>query len=110
MTNNSLNASPATQSIQLAGTGITVNPTLIFTVPDQTYGVAPFALDAISNSPAAIIYSVLSGPATISGNVLTITGAGQVTVQVQQAASVAYTAANVQSGFTVNPAPLDGDG
>ncbi|MEI9979675.1 MAG: MBG domain-containing protein [Edaphobacter sp.] len=70
------------------------------------YGVAPFALNATSNSPGAIIYSVLSGPATISGNILTITGTGHVTVQAGQYAQTGYTGSNVQTGFTVNPAPL----
>ncbi|MEI9978550.1 MAG: MBG domain-containing protein [Edaphobacter sp.] len=106
LTDNSLNANPATQSILLTGLGTTVGTLLTLTIPDQTYGVAPFALNATSNSPAAIIYSVLSGPATISGNVLTITGTGHVTVQASQSAQTGYTGSVTRPGFTVNPVPL----
>ena len=53
-------------------------PTISFTVPNQTYGVAPFTVSATSNSSGAITYSVVSGPATISGSTVTITGVGTV--------------------------------
>ncbi len=106
LTDNALNANPATQSIQLTGTGNIVTPTLTFTIPDQTYGVASVPLNAASNSPGAITYSVVAGPATLSGNGLTITGTGHVTVQAQQAASEGYNPATARISFTVNPATL----
>src|SRR5205085_1776946 len=50
----SLNVAPAT-------------PTLSFTsIPTQSYGNAPFSINASSASNGAMTYSVLSGPATIS--------------------------------------------
>ncbi len=106
LTDNALNANPATQSIQLTGTGNIVTPTITFTIPDQTYGVASVPLNAASNSPGAITYSVVAGPATVSGNGLTITGTGHVTVQAQQAASEGYNPATARTSFTVNPATL----
>jgi sugar lactone lactonase YvrE len=104
LTDNALNGSPATQTITLSGTGVGGTPTLSFSVSNQTYGVAPFAVSATSNSTGALTYSVVSGPATISGSAVTLTGAGSVTLQASQAASAGYTAATVQASFTVNPA------
>ena len=62
-------------------------PTITFTVPNQTYGVAPLAVSATSNSSGAITYSVVSGLATISGSTVTINGVGTVVMQASQAAS-----------------------
>jgi hypothetical protein len=80
-------------------------PTLAFSaISNQTYGAAPFAASATSNSPGAITYSVVSGPATISGSTVTITGAGTVTLQASQAASGSYTTATATTSFTVSAA------
>jgi hypothetical protein len=76
-------------------------PTITFTVPNQTYGVAPFTVSANSNSAGAITYSVVSGPATISGSTVTITGVGTVVLQASQAASGNYTAGTQNASFTV---------
>ncbi len=56
-------------------------PAIAFTVPNQTYGAAPFAVSATSNSTGAFTYSVVSGPATISGATVTLTGAGTVVLR-----------------------------
>jgi hypothetical protein len=78
-------------------------PTLSFaTIPDQVYGASPFAVTATSNSSGAITYSVVSGPATISGNMVALTGMGTVILQASQAASGSYTATTATSSFTVN--------
>jgi hypothetical protein len=57
-----------------------------------TYGVAPMALKATASSGLAVSYSV-TGPAAISSSILTITGAGTVTVTASQAGNTDYTAA-----------------
>lgn len=66
----------------------TVNPgnqTIIFPSPgNQTYGVAPITLTATASSGLPVSYSILSGPAMVSSNVLTLTGAGSVTIQASQ--------------------------
>ncbi len=67
----------------------------------QTYGAAPFAVTANSTSIAAVTYSVLSGPATIAGNLVTLTGAGTVVLQAAQVAGGNYAAATAQLSFTV---------
>jgi hypothetical protein len=76
-------------------------PTIHFTVPNHTYGDAPFAVMATSNSTGAITYAVVSGPATISGSSVTLTGAGTVTLQASQAASADYLAGTQQATFAV---------
>ena len=107
LTDNALNFSAAQQSISLRGTGESAAPTLSFAaVSTQTYGAAPFAVSATSNSTGAITYSVVSGPATISGNTVTITGWGTVTLQASVAATSDYAAATATTSFTVNEAVL----
>src|SRR6202035_2999267 len=61
-------------------------PTITFNVSNQTYGAAPFAVAATSNSTGAFTYSVVSGPATITGSTVTLTGAGTVVLQASEAA------------------------
>jgi len=45
-------------------------------IPTQTYPTGPIVLSATASSGLPIKYTVLSGPATVNGNILTITGAG----------------------------------
>ncbi len=91
----------ATASGSAALTVTPIAPTITFTVPNHTYGDAPVTLAATSNSGAAIIYSVVSGPATVSGSTLSITGAGPVTVQAAQIAAGNYIAGTQNASFTV---------
>jgi len=72
--------------------------------PTLTYTGTPLTLTASSNSSGAITFSVVSGPATITGTTLTITGTGTVVIQAAQAASGNYTATTVQYTFTVTAA------
>ena len=76
-------------------------PTLTFSVPNHVYLDPPFAVIAQSNSPGAITYSVVSGPATIAGNIVTLTGAGVETLQASQASAGVYAAATINASFTV---------
>jgi N-acetylneuraminic acid mutarotase len=58
------------------------------------YGVAPITLSATGGASAnAVVFSIVSGPGTISGNRLTITGAGTVVVAANQAGNTDYSAA-----------------
>ena len=54
------------------------------TIPTQTYGAGPVTLNAFASSGLPISYAVVSGPATVSWNTVTITGLGSVTVQASQ--------------------------
>jgi chitodextrinase len=80
--------------------------TITFAAPaDRTYGDAPFALAATADSGLPVEFSVVSGPATRSGNTLTLTGAGTVTVKASQPGDEAYLpAAAVQQSFVVHKA------
>ena len=52
-------------------------------------------------------YTVISGPATVSWDILTVTGAGLVDVEADQGGNATYAAApSVDESFTVNPAQL----
>ena len=65
----------------------------------------PFALIGTASSGLPLAYAVTTGLATISGNVVTITGVGTVTIQATQAGNGAYAAATpVSQSFTVSPA------
>ena len=69
---------------------------------NQTYGVAPITLTATSDSGLAVSYTVASGPATVAGNSLTITGAGSVAIVASQAGNGTFNAApNVTNTITV---------
>jgi sugar lactone lactonase YvrE len=106
LTDNALGNPASTQSVQLSGGGTLVSQTITFpTIPTQTYGGPPVTLSATASSGLAVSYLVTAGPASVSGNVLTITGAGSVTVQASQAGNVEYAAATpVSQTFIVNRA------
>jgi N-acetylneuraminic acid mutarotase len=71
-------------------------------IGNQYLGVAPFALNATASSGLTVTYTVSSGPATISGNVITLTGLGTVTVIATQVGNSSYLAAPpVQQSFNV---------
>jgi sugar lactone lactonase YvrE len=100
-----------TSGVNSAAATFSINPdpqTITFPNPGaQTYGVAPITLTATSSSTLPVSYTVTSGPATVSGSTLTITGAGSVTVQATQAGNSSYAAATpVSVSCTVNKAPL----
>ncbi|MEP6675975.1 MAG: CARDB domain-containing protein, partial [Ferruginibacter sp.] len=59
----------------------------------QNYGGAPVTLSATSTSGLPITYSVVSGPATVAGNILTLTGIGTITVRASQPGDANYFAA-----------------
>jgi hypothetical protein len=82
--------------------------TLTFgTLANKTYGDAAFVVSATASSGLAPAYSVVSGPATISGNSVTITGAGTVVLRASQAGNSSYAPApEVDRSFVVNKAPL----
>jgi Bacterial Ig-like domain (group 3)/Galactose oxidase, central domain/Kelch motif len=61
------------------------NQTITFgALANRAYGSAPVTVSATASSGLAVSFSMLSGPATISGNTVTITGAGTVVVRASQ--------------------------
>jgi hypothetical protein len=79
----------------------TITPAIAFIVPGHTYGDAPFTVSATSASTGAFTYTVVSGPATVSGSTVTLTGAGTVVVSASQLASGNYAPATATTSFTV---------
>jgi hypothetical protein len=102
ITDNSGGTTGAMRSISLSGTGVQIPPTLTFSVGPQTFGEAPFMVSASSNSSGGITYSLVSGPAMVNGNTVTLIGAGSVKLEASQAASGEYLADTAFATFTVS--------
>ncbi len=98
------------QSVDIGATefSLLLSQTITFgPLGDLTYGSAPFTLSATASSNLPVSYTVISGPATVSGNVLTIIGAGKLEVEAKQAGNSTYNAAApVDESFTVAQAAL----
>ncbi|HEY7789968.1 MAG TPA: MBG domain-containing protein [Vicinamibacterales bacterium] len=70
-----------------------------------TFGDAPAALSATASSGLPVSFQVVSGPGTVSGNVLTITGAGTIKVAASQSGDATFNAAQpVTQDITVQQA------
>jgi hypothetical protein len=77
-------------------------------LPNRLLGDPPFALSATAGSGLPVTFSLVSGPASLSGSTLTMTNGGVVTVRAAQAGNANFNAApNVDRSFTVftNPPP-----
>lgn len=73
---------------------------------NRACGEPPFAVGATLSSGLLASFTILSGPAFISGNYVTLTGTGTVVVQASQAGNAYYNAAsNVTQTFTVSGPP-----
>ncbi len=77
------------------------------TIADMNTGSAPFALSATATSGLAVSYEIVNGPATVSGNIVSLTGgSGTVTVRAKQTGDAQYQAAvPVNRTFTVINVP-----
>lgn len=60
---------------------------------DMTFGDGPFELSASSDSGLDVTFSIVSGPISLSENMVSITGAGLAVIAANQAGSIEYTAA-----------------
>ena len=73
---------------------------------DKVYGDAPFTLSATASSGLEVSYTV-TGPATLSGSELSLTGAGEVTITSDQPGNEQFNpASSVEQSFTVEKASL----
>jgi len=71
-------------------------------LPDRTFGTAPFALTAGASSGLPVQFTVFSGPASLTDGVLSLTGAGTVTVRASQPGNEQFAAATpVDRSFVV---------
>jgi hypothetical protein len=73
--------------------------------PNRTFGEPPFALSATASSGLPVSFRLVSGPATLSGSTVTLTGTGTVTVEALQPGNDCFSAAwPLQRSFTVTAA------
>jgi hypothetical protein len=85
-------ATPVSQSFTVFSTR--QNQTITFpAIANKTYSNPPFDISATASSGLPVSFRVVSGPATVSGSTVTITGAGTVTIEAMQAGSTLYNAA-----------------
>jgi hypothetical protein len=72
-----------------------------------TYGITPITLTASASSGLAVTYSYVSGPGTLNGNVVSVTGVGTIVIAASQAGNSSYAAATqVSASIVVLPATL----
>ncbi|MET0646100.1 MAG: Ig-like domain repeat protein [Pyrinomonadaceae bacterium] len=97
-----LNYNPAT-NVQRSFPIAKANQTISFAaLAGKTFGDAPFSVSATSSSGLPVGFSVVSGPASVNGSTLTLTGGGTVTVRASQAGDANYNAAPpVERSFNV---------
>ena len=94
-----ITSSPAVLTVQL-GQSITFG-----TLPNRTAVDAPFAVTATASSGLPVALSVVTGPASVSGNTVTLLGTGTVTLRATQAGDATYAAAaSVEQTFTITKA------
>jgi streptogramin lyase len=94
----------ATQTITFQGTGTLGMQTITFSLPSQATLNVPITLSATGGgSGNPVVFTVVSGPGRISGNTLTVTAIGTVTIAANQAGNANYAAApTVQRTTTVS--------
>ncbi|WP_339922496.1 T9SS type A sorting domain-containing protein [uncultured Cyclobacterium sp.] len=73
-------------------------------ISKKTYGDAPFTLVASADSKLPVTFSLVGGPATLSGSKVTITGAGTITVKATQNGNDNYNATSEEKEITVEKA------
>lgn len=74
-------------------------------VADKTFGDPSFAVAASASSGLPVTLRVVSGPATVSGNTVTLDGAGTVVLQADQYGNIKYREAqSVTRSFAVSKA------
>ncbi|NCD32636.1 MAG: VCBS repeat-containing protein [Spartobacteria bacterium] len=80
------------------------SPVLIFTNPGDQLTTNQVALSMTSDSPESVGFSVVSGPAVVSGSSLTFTNAGYVTIMASQATGSNWLASASNVSFAVSKA------
>ena len=92
---DSLNNQASTQTIPLKGTAL-LSQSVVFLLPSSGhFNPAPTDLKiyAAATSGLPVSFKIVSGPAKLSGSVVTLTGAGMVVIQASQSGNASYAAA-----------------
>lgn len=98
-------APDVSQSFEVAKSAQTIT---FNAISDKSNTATPFDVTTLASSGLPVTLSILAGPATISGNTVTVTGIGAVTVRATQLGDANYNAAvAVDRTFNVtNPSPV----
>ena len=80
---------------------ITFNP-----IVNQNVQDSPLTLQATSTSGLPVSFSVVSGPATVKNNQLTLTGTGTITIKALQAGNATYGLTAVSQRFQAHNSPV----
>lgn len=94
---------------RLNGTNNAQDQTINFPgIANQLTTNAPFSISATASSGLAVNFIILSGPATLAGNTITLTGTpGTVTVQANQAGNTDWNPApSILQSFNVSESPV----
>ncbi len=82
------------------------NQVVTFTpVPAMVFGDAPFIIRATASSGLPVVYSLVSGPGTLTDSTVTITGGGVIRVRAFQEGNASFNPAEAFLDITVNRAP-----
>jgi len=78
-------------------------------IPNKIANDLPFTVNATAASGLPVAFSILSGPASVNGNIVTLDGvSGTVIIRASQAGNEDYEpATNNDRSFIVNPAPVE---
>src|SRR5690606_14305029 len=85
-------AAPVEQSFEVAKGFQTLS---FDEIPDKTFGDPSFEPSATSSADLPVVFTVVSGPATIENNLISLTGAGDITIQASQPGNENYKAAEL---------------
>ena len=98
-------ADPVTQSFTVNKASQIIS---FASIEDQNFGNPPVALSSTANSGLPVVYTLVSGPASLSGNHATLTGLGTVTVRASQNGNANYLpAAAVDRSFCTSVSNLN---
>jgi formylglycine-generating enzyme required for sulfatase activity len=76
--------------------------TIAFSVlSDRTVNMSPFIVSATASSGLPVTFRIASGPATLNGSSVGLTGTGRVTIRAEQAGNEDYGAAFAEQSFEV---------
>ena len=82
-----------------------LNQTIVFdSIPDKVFGDAPFTVNAVASTALQVSFSIMSGPASVSNDTITINGGGIVVVRATQAGNGTYNPASADRTFIVQKA------
>ncbi|HWT00633.1 MAG TPA: M36 family metallopeptidase [Pyrinomonadaceae bacterium] len=101
LTNANYQATPVNTTLVItkAKQGITFPP-----IASRQFSPTPFNISATATSGLPVTFQVMAGPATISGNSVTMTGTGTVRIRASQAGNSNYNAAPaVDRTFKITP-------